>query len=79
MNFNTLLRHDVLATSVMVDYVTDRIVDESEIRRSKQFPYLYFAAYLNADDNVPQKIKTAPHKAAEIDCGNVPELPRPDR
>jgi len=59
----------------MVDYVADRIADESEIRRSKQFPYQYFAAYLNADDNVPQKIKTALHKAAEIACGNVPELP----
>ncbi len=56
----------------MVDYVADRIADESEIRRSKQFPYQYFAAYLNADDNVPQKIKTALHKAAEIACGNVP-------
>jgi 60 kDa SS-A/Ro ribonucleoprotein len=45
MNLNTLLRHDVLATSAMVDYVADRIADESEIRRSKQFPYQYFAAY----------------------------------
>ena len=77
MNLNTLLRHDVLATSAMVDYVADRIADESEIRRSKQFPYQYFAAYLNADDNVPQKIKTALHKAAEIACGNVPELAGP--
>jgi 60 kDa SS-A/Ro ribonucleoprotein len=77
MNLNTLLRHDVFATSTMVDYVADRIADESEIRRSKQFPYQYFAAYLNADDNVPQKIKTALHKAAEIACGNVPELPGP--
>ncbi len=33
----------------MVDYVADRIADESEIRRSKQFPYRYFAAYLNAN------------------------------
>ncbi len=77
MNLNTLLRHDVLATSAMVDYVANRIADESEIRRSKQFPYQYFAAYLNADDNVPQKIKTALQKAAEIACGNVPELPGP--
>jgi len=61
----------------MVDYVADRIADESEIRRGKQFPYQYFAAYLNADDNVPQKIKAALHKAAEIACGNVPELPGP--
>ncbi len=77
MNLNTLLRHDVLATSAMVDYVADRIADESEIRRGKQFPYQYFAAYLNADDSIPQKIKTALHKAAEIACGNVPELPGP--
>ena len=77
MNLNTLLRHDVLATSAMVDYVAGRIADESEMRRSKQFPYQYFAAYLNADDSVPQKIKTALHKAAEIACGNVPELPGP--
>ncbi len=61
----------------MVDYVADRIADEREIRASKQFPYQYFAAYLNADENVPQKIKTALHKAAEIACGNVPELPGP--
>jgi 60 kDa SS-A/Ro ribonucleoprotein len=59
------------------DYVAERIADESEIRRSKQFPYQYFAAYLNAEDCVPQKIKTALHKAAEIACGNVPELPGP--
>ncbi len=93
MNLNTLLRHDVfhVAASLrdadaslgetglrdMVDYVAERIADKSEIRRSKQFPYQYFAAYLNADDNVPQKIKTALHKAAEIACGNVPELPGP--
>jgi 60 kDa SS-A/Ro ribonucleoprotein len=61
----------------MVDYVADRIADEKEIRASKQFPYQYFTAYLNADDNVPQKIKTALHKAAEFACGNVPELPGP--
>lgn len=88
MNLNTLLRHDVFsepqgasprvsASDTMVDYVADRIADEAEVRRSKQFPYQYFAAYMNADDNVPQKIKTALHKAAEIACGNVPELPGP--
>jgi 60 kDa SS-A/Ro ribonucleoprotein len=77
MNLNTLLRHDVLKSDAMVDDVAGRIAHESEIRRSKQFPYQYFAAYLNADDNVPQKIKTALHKAAEIACGNVPELPGP--
>ena len=65
----------------MIDYVADRIADESEIRRGKLFPYQYFAAYLNAylnaDLEVPQNIRTALHNASEIACGNVPELPGP--
>ncbi len=32
----------------MVDYVAARIADADEIRRSRQFPYQYLAAYLNA-------------------------------
>ena len=32
---------------------------------------------MNVGDEVPQKIKAALHKAAEIACGNVPELPGP--
>jgi 60 kDa SS-A/Ro ribonucleoprotein len=61
----------------MVDYVAGRIADADEIRRSRQFPYQYLAAYLNAGDDVPQKIKAALHKAAEIACGNIPVLPGP--
>ena len=37
----------------------------------------WLTAYLNADESVPQKIKAALHQAAEIACGNVPELPGP--
>jgi 60 kDa SS-A/Ro ribonucleoprotein len=65
------------ADARMVDYVAGRIADEEEIHRSRQFPYQYLAAYLNVDESVPKKIKTALHKAAEIACGNVPELPGP--
>jgi 60 kDa SS-A/Ro ribonucleoprotein len=61
----------------MVDYVASRIADADEIRRSRQFPYQFLAAYLNASAEVPQKIKAALHQAAEIACGNVPELPGP--
>jgi 60 kDa SS-A/Ro ribonucleoprotein len=61
----------------MVDYVARRIADADEIRRSRQFPYQFLAAYLNVTNEVPQKIKTALHQAAEIACGNVPELPGP--
>ena len=81
MNLNTLLRHQVLgngkADRQMVDYVADRIADADVIRRSRQFPYQFLAAYMNAAAEVPQKIKAALHEAAEVACGNVPELPGP--
>lgn len=77
MNLNTLARHDVLQDRGMVEYVANRITDADEIRRSRQFPYQYLAAYLNAGDHVPRKIKAALQRAAEIACGNVPELAGP--
>ncbi len=77
MNLNTLLRHDVFKSSAMVDYVADRIANESEIRRARQFPYQYLAAYLNVAEEIPHKIKSALQGAAEIACGNVPRLPGP--
>ena len=43
----------------MVVYVAGRIADEVEIRRGKQFPYQYFAAYLNVGDEVPQQMSLA--------------------
>jgi 60 kDa SS-A/Ro ribonucleoprotein len=82
MNLNTLVRHAVIGADAngnreMTDYVAARLADPDEIRRSRQFPYQFLAAYMNAGDEVPQKIKAALHKAAEIACGNVPELPGP--
>ncbi|MFZ1010881.1 MAG: TROVE domain-containing protein [Candidatus Sulfotelmatobacter sp.] len=77
MNLNTLLRHDVLSDRGMVDFVAAKIADADEIRSSRQFPYQYLAAYLNADEGLPQKIKAALCEAAEIACCNVPEVPGP--
>ena len=82
MNLNTLLRHDVFKNGnrpddAMIDYVAGRIADPEAIRRSRQFPYQFLAAYLNAADEVPHKIKSALHDAAEIACGNIPQLPAP--
>jgi 60 kDa SS-A/Ro ribonucleoprotein len=80
MNLNTLMRHGVIGQAdngEMTDYVVARLSDPDEIRRSRQFPYQFLAAYMNVGDEVPQKIKTALHKAAEIACGNIPELPGP--
>ena len=77
MNLNTLLRHRVFESAAMVDEVADRIADEQAVRRSRQFPYQFLAAYLNSSDEIPGKIKLALHKAAEIACGNVPQFPGP--
>jgi 60 kDa SS-A/Ro ribonucleoprotein len=81
MNLNTLLRHEVFGQNQgdteMVDYVAARIADADEIRQSRQFPYQYLTAYLNAGSEIPQKIKTALHQAAEIACGNIPQLAGP--
>ena len=82
MNLNTLLRHDVFKNgnkpdNTVIDYVAGRIADVDAIRRSRQFPYQFLAAYLNAADEVPHKIKSALHDAAEIACGNIPQLPAP--
>ena len=59
----------------MAVHVAERIADPEEIRRSRQFPYQFFAAYLNAEKEVPQKVRDALGQAAEVACGNVPELP----
>lgn len=77
MNLNTLLRHGVLEDAETVDYVAAKIGDAEEIRGSRQFPYQYLAAYLNAEHALPQPIKDALCQAAEVACGNVPELPGP--
>ena len=81
MNLNTLLRHEVLSTRradrAMVDEVAERLANADDIRRSRQMPYQYLAAYLNASPDVPQTIKAALAKAAEIACGNIPKLPGP--
>ena len=74
MNLNTLLRHEVLTDAEMVDFVADKIADAEEIQGSRQLPYQYLSAYLNAEDALPQKIKAALCQAAEIACGNVPTL-----
>jgi 60 kDa SS-A/Ro ribonucleoprotein len=80
MNLNTFLRHGIIgpdANREMDDYVAMRLADPEEIRRSRQFPYQFLAAYLNSNPEMSQKIKAALHKAAEIACGNIPELSGP--
>ncbi|PQO44197.1 TROVE domain-containing protein [Blastopirellula marina] len=77
MNLNTLLRQGVLKEDEMVRYVADRLGDPHEVRRARQFPYQYLAAYLNAAAEMPHAIRSGLQKAAEVACGNIPRLPGP--
>jgi 60 kDa SS-A/Ro ribonucleoprotein len=80
MNLNTLARHGVMGgtgNGDLTNYIAARLSDAEEIRRSRQFPYQFLAAYMNVSNDVPQMVKAALHNAAEIACGNVPVLPGP--
>jgi 60 kDa SS-A/Ro ribonucleoprotein len=77
MNLNTLLRHGVFDDAEMVSYVAARLADVEEVKRARQFPYQYLAAYLNAEAALAAPVRDALQAAAEAACGNVPELPGP--
>jgi 60 kDa SS-A/Ro ribonucleoprotein len=77
MNLNTLLRHGVFDDPEMVEYVALRIADPEEVRRARQFPYQYMAAARSVEASVPEFVRMALDDAAEVACGNVPELSGP--
>jgi 60 kDa SS-A/Ro ribonucleoprotein len=77
MNLNTLLRHEVFTDAALTAEVADRLGDAEEVRRARQFPYQYLAAYRNAEAGVPAVVREALSRAAEFACGNVPALPGP--
>ncbi len=61
----------------MVDYVAERIGGRRGNPALASVPVPVPGGVLNVEDDVPHKIKAALHQAAEIACGNVPELPGP--
>jgi 60 kDa SS-A/Ro ribonucleoprotein len=77
MNLNTLLRHGVFEDAALAAEVAVRLGDPDEVRRARQFPYQYLAAYRHADAGVPEVVRAALGRAAEAACGNVPALPGP--
>ena len=76
MNLNTLMRHGVLKTASDARRVAERLRDADAVRRSRQMPFQYFAAYKAASD-VPDAVRQALHAAAETACESVPEFPGP--
>src|SRR5205085_7884971 len=68
MNLNTLLRHGVFDDPALVAEVAARLGDADEVRRSRQFPYQYLAASLNAEAGVPDAVRAALGRAAGVAC-----------
>lgn len=72
MNLNTALRHGVLSDPEMVTLLAERLRNPDEVRRSRNFPYQIFQAYLKADAGVPMEIQLALQDAMEVATENVP-------
>ena len=74
MNLNTFARHGVFRFGGMADMIADRLRHPELIRRSRVLPYQLMVAYLNASDQVPEKVREALQDAMEIALRNVPKI-----
>lgn len=81
MNLNTFARHGVFknaegdADIEMIGLVSARLRDPEQIAKAKVFPYQLLAAFLNAEEAVPEAVKLALQDAMELATRNVPALP----
>lgn len=67
-------RHNVFSSKEVENVIVKLLQDPDAIRHSKTFPYQLFTAYSNLAENVPQSIKIALQKAAEVAVENVPVI-----
>lgn len=74
MNLNTFLRHGVFHEEEMVGVIANRLSNPRLIEKAKIFPYQLMAAYLNADSDVPLRIRDALQEAMEVSISNVPHV-----
>jgi 60 kDa SS-A/Ro ribonucleoprotein len=74
MNLNTFLRHGVFESDELVGLVANRLQNPRLIEQARVFPYQLMAAYLNASEGVPMKIREALQDAMEIAISNVPHV-----
>lgn len=72
MNLNTLHRQGAFKDPEIVREVAARLADREEVRKSRQFPFQYLAAYNELAGDMPPEIRSGLHKAADAACGNIP-------
>lgn len=73
MNLNTFARHKAFEDEAFVDYVANRLRDETSIRKAKVFPYQLMVAHAMAA-KAPPPIREALQDAMEIAVSNVPAI-----
>lgn len=73
MNIETLQRHEVFENKEMVKFVSEKLSDPEEVKKSRVFPYQLMMAYV-ASSNAPDKIHAALEIALEISTNNIPEM-----
>lgn len=74
MNLNTFTRHGVFTDESSIADAVIKLRDENAIAKARAFPYQLMAAYVNAGDDVPARLKNALQDAMEIAIGNVPRV-----
>ncbi len=74
MNLNTLARHGVFDSKEAVKIVSEKLGNESLVRRARAFPYQLMMAYKASNKDVPGSITDALQKAMEVATENVPAV-----
>lgn len=72
MNLNTFARNGVFEESECVELVAARLRDPERIRQARVLPYQMLVAFMNANSEVPQAIRSALEDALEIATANIP-------
>lgn len=74
MNLNTFLRHGVFDDAALTRKLAEKLASPVEVRKAKVFPYQLMVAYMQADSQIPKKVREALHDAMEASLVNVPEV-----
>jgi 60 kDa SS-A/Ro ribonucleoprotein len=74
MNLNTFARHGVFKDEALTAEIAARLVDETQVRRARVFPYQLMVARTQADASVPSIVRGALERAMEIAISNVPRI-----